>query len=177
MTIYITSDLHFSHRNILKYEPTSRPWSTVEEMDGTLIRHWNLLVSPNDTIWHLGDFAFANPDKTNDILNQLNGTKKFIIGNHDKKNIHVLKEHGEVFDYKEIKHKDHHIVLLHYPISFWNRCDHGSLHFFGHLHGSHRPFNRSMDVGYDAHCRILTLDEAIDMIKDNPIERRREEAR
>ena len=29
--IFLTSDLHINHANILKYEPESRPFETIEE--------------------------------------------------------------------------------------------------------------------------------------------------
>ena len=42
--IYLTSDLHFNHANILKYEPESRPFSSIEEMNEVIIQNWNEVV-------------------------------------------------------------------------------------------------------------------------------------
>ena len=57
MDIWFTSDSHFGHRNIITY--SSRPFSSVEEMDETLIQNWNSVVKPNDLIFNLGDVFFS----------------------------------------------------------------------------------------------------------------------
>ena len=53
--IWMTSDLHFNHENILKYEPVSRPFATVEEMNEVLIQNWNSKIKPEDIVYVLGD--------------------------------------------------------------------------------------------------------------------------
>jgi len=174
MNTFITSDLHFFHRNVLSFCSDTRPWNSVDEMNQALIDHWNSVISDSDTVWHLGDFSFGNKTKTREVLDQLKGRKMFILGNHDGKNKTILPEYGEVFQYKRIKFDDHQIVLFHFPIHLWDMIDHGSLHFFGHLHGDLKHHGRSMDVGWDAHGRILTLNEAIDIVKSRPVIRRRE---
>ena len=35
---FYTSDLHLCHENILKFEPESRPFNTVDEMNEVLIK-------------------------------------------------------------------------------------------------------------------------------------------
>lgn len=79
--IWFTSDLHFNHANIIKF--CNRPWKTTEEMDKALISNWNSVVKPNDLIFDLGDFAFADRDKWIELLEQLNGKHYLILGNHD----------------------------------------------------------------------------------------------
>ena len=86
----ITSDWHFNHKNILKYQP-NRPGKTIEEMNSALIKHWNETVKPEDTIYHLGDFTFHKDPK--EFIDQLNGNKIFILGNHDVKS--KLEQYGE----------------------------------------------------------------------------------
>ena len=174
MTTFITSDLHFYHKGVMNFCASTRPWDSVDAMTEGLISHWNSLVSDSDTIYHLGDFAFANKTKTRAVLDRLNGQKVFIMGNHDNHNKNVLSEYGEVFDYKWLRYEGFKIALFHFPIVFWNEIDHGSLHFYGHMHNDYQHHGRSMDVGWDAHGRILTMDEAIDMVKDRPVVRRRD---
>lgn len=78
--IYITSDTHFSHANIIHY--CDRPFETVREMDDALIEKWNSVVTPNDTVWHLGD-VFWHHGEAHRIAPRLNGSKFLIKGNHD----------------------------------------------------------------------------------------------
>ena len=83
MAIFYISDTHFGHKNVLKYD--NRPYFTVAEMDADLIRRWNNAVKPTDTVYHLGDFSWLKPAEESEILQQLNGTKILIRGNHDYK--------------------------------------------------------------------------------------------
>ena len=56
--IYLSGDLHFNHSNIIKY--CNRPFKNVEEMNRVIIDNWNALIKFDDTVYHLGDFAFGN---------------------------------------------------------------------------------------------------------------------
>lgn len=164
---WITSDLHFNHCNILKFCKATRPFQTVEEMNNHLINEWNAKVSEMDTIYHLGDFIFQRQNKVKseaiDILSQLEGKKVFILGNHDIKNKGVLEQFGEVYNYLELKYNKHFIVMCHYPLACWNKARYNSLHMFGHCHNTFKGIGKSLDVGYDAHGKILSLDEAIEL--------------
>jgi len=79
--IFLTSDEHYYHSNIIKY--CNRPYSSLFEMHKDLIDRHNSFVSDNDTVYHLGDFSF-NHKKITNILNHLNGTHILICGNHDE---------------------------------------------------------------------------------------------
>ena len=48
MTTWFTSDLHFGHKNIIKY--CRRPWATTAEMDAALIENWNAVVGKDDDV-------------------------------------------------------------------------------------------------------------------------------
>lgn len=81
--IYLISDEHFSHKNIISL--CDRPFSSVEEMNDTLISNFNLVVNDNDFIIHLGDICMGNVQESLKYIKQLNGAKHILItGNHDK---------------------------------------------------------------------------------------------
>ena len=144
MKILFTSDTHFDHDNIIKY--CNRPFSSVEEMNETLIENWNKTVSYRDTIYHLGDFIWRPEDDS--ILKALNGTIIFIKGNHDRRKSYPrnIKWHDRL----EIKIQGYKIVLDHYPLRSWNGSFHGSWHLYGHCHGTLPEDNGfSCDVGVD----------------------------
>lgn len=81
MKIFVISDTHFGHEAIIRY--CNRPFTSVEEMDQTMIKRWNETVSNSDIVIHLGDFALYGKDRIKEIVKQLNGKKILIMGNHD----------------------------------------------------------------------------------------------
>ena len=85
MSIYVISDNHFGHFNIIKY--TNRPFENVEEMDNYMISQWNKTVTNEDTIIHCGDFAFGDSEAIMNYTKQLNGKKILVMGNHDRKGV------------------------------------------------------------------------------------------
>lgn len=87
--IWVTSDTHFNHANILKFRgqdgDTIRPFKEVQEMNETMIQNWNSVVKPQDKIYHLGDVFFGDREKDGPpIMERLNGHKRLVVGNHDR---------------------------------------------------------------------------------------------
>lgn len=153
MNTFFTSDQHYGHRNICKY--AGRPFTSVEEMNETLIRNHNAIVQPDDDVWFLGDFAFMQLSHVKTILRRLNGTKRIVLGNHDKVIVNNKREllseglFDGIYDYREITVEKQKIVLFHYGARVWNRSHHGSWLLYGHSHGSLPPHGKSVDVGVD----------------------------
>lgn len=87
MNIWVTSDTHFDHANIIKY--CNRPFKDVDEMNNAIWQNWNSVVDVDDVVYHLGDFALGPSDgyirRVNDLLGVLNGKIYLIKGNHDRK--------------------------------------------------------------------------------------------
>ena len=52
-------------------------------MNADLISRWNEIVSQDDRVFFLGDFALANKEQIIQWGNMLNGRKVMIYGNHD----------------------------------------------------------------------------------------------
>jgi calcineurin-like phosphoesterase family protein len=136
------SDPHFDHKNIINL--TNRPFKDVDEMNETLVRNWNSVVTDNDEIYMLGDFAWKRPGYW---FERLNGIKHFIYGNHDEEDTRKLPWASQQ-DYLEVQDEGKHVILFHYPITDWNRRHHGSYHLFGHVHGQPQPIKGpAFDVG------------------------------
>ena len=69
--IFFVSDTHFSHENIIKY--CKRPFKSIEENDEVLIRRWNEKVPEDGIVFHLGDVAFGDRERVDNILKRLKG--------------------------------------------------------------------------------------------------------
>ena len=139
--IWLASDTHFFHENILKY--CNRPFETVEAMNDALVANWNSVVKPDDHVYHLGDFCFGNVEKWNWCLEpgRLNGHIHLILGNHDPDRVFregTLIERFDSIDYqKTLIIEGWTVILNHFPfLSFSNNLDHKAMQLFGHIHSS-----------------------------------------
>lgn len=157
MNKWFSSDLHFGHKRIQEFCPTTRSKGSVEEMNELIIQAHNAVVRPEDEWYHMGDFSFGTFDLTREVLTRMNGIKRFFRGNHDKQLDLVLKAHPNLvasYDtYKKINIGDKKVVLMHFPIESWDQRHHGAIHIHGHLHGdSHHEctlIKNRFDVGID----------------------------
>ena len=173
MTIFVTGDHHYGHKNILKY--CNRPFQSLWEHDTTLIDAWNNVVGKKDVVYYLGDFSLGRTSFVIDIFDQLNGIihllyypyhhdanwgrKKIEIVNMDKVLPIVVLEVPNI------------IIMCHYPFEIWDRKHYGSLHFHGHSHGMLPKISNRLDVGVDNAYKLLgeyrpfSLNEAIRFAK------------
>ena len=156
--IYFTADTHFGHNNIIKI--CERPFEDIEQMDNTLINNWNNVVTNNDIVYIVGDFAGDNAD-ADYYLDKLNGKKILILGNHDRnwikklykrKNWDLFKDpdyrllvkNGYFFDVKHYAEKiidSQFFTICHYPMvdfAFSNKLfgEKFGFHIHGHIHNN-----------------------------------------
>lgn len=178
---WFTSDLHFYHKNIIEY--CNRP-TTPEEGNQWIITRLNSFIGENDNVIHNGDFLFGSFKKQNgrkqykerikEILEQLNGNWKFILGNHDEEELlrEAIAEFGgkhEVLGHFHIaKFHGRKFVLCHFPFRSWQDSRHGSINVHGHTHGGllGKEYPNQIDVGLDAteDFRPLTAKQIIDIV-------------
>jgi calcineurin-like phosphoesterase family protein len=169
MKTWITSDLHWGHRNIMNFCPESRARfnNDLAYMNEAMVTEWNELIEPEDLVYVLGDVAFMSGSDAAKIVNRLNGTKILVEGNHDRKalkDVHFRGAFKEVHKYLDITYAGTKVVMLHYPIAEWDQMHRGSVHFHGHLHGSISGMEkyRCRDMGMDATGAIaITMEHAI----------------
>ena len=135
--IYFIADPHFYHNNIIHY--CDRPFSSIEEMNDTLIKNWNSVVDEDDYVYLLGDFGLGTKNELISIGNKLNGHKTLILGNHDHMSKAAYKECG--FDKVEKGPIRLHFEgekmtywLSHYPIQ---NIEDNERNIFGHIHNHH----------------------------------------
>jgi calcineurin-like phosphoesterase family protein len=105
--IYLMSDMHFDHTNIIKY--TARPFVSATEMNEVLLRNWNFTVNKNDTVYFLGDMSFGRGSRPKSYwIDKLNGNVIYVRGNHDKET-----ENTSLFE--RLEYKGYKFLLVHDP--------------------------------------------------------------
>ena len=141
--IWVTSDTHFNHNNIIKY--CDRPFADADEMNEALIENWNSVVKDGDIVYHLGDVYMGG--KIEPILRRLKGRKRLILGNHDNgKNPLLQKCFQKILMWRMFPELG--LLLTHVPVheSSLYRGGKGSgkppiklLNIHGHIHQNKSP--------------------------------------
>lgn len=148
MDLWLISDPHLGHSNIIKYE--NRPFKTVEEWDEIFISNWNNKVQKHEKALILGDFSFYGKEKTKKIVKSLNGYISLLLGNHDRRKTYkwwLDTGFFRIYDYPIIIED---IIFSHEPILDVNFLNSYFLNIHGHLHSkiinSKRHRNVSVEI-------------------------------
>lgn len=175
MEIFVTSDQHFGHENIIKY--CDRPFLSVEDMNEAIIANWNAAVKPDDTVITLGDmFCGGTTDSMAPILDRLNGDLIYVRGNHcSPQRLEVLRSRGIVIhDIYYLSYKGLFFVFNHFPqanpefLKMIRENNSETVICHGHVHNSaphfdaaNSTFNCCVDVTDFAPVNIRTLSNMI----------------
>ena len=167
---FFTSDLHIGHNKEFIWK--ARGFNSVEEHDTQILKNWNNVITPEDTVYILGDLCMSGDEKEwNRIYKNLNGNKIVIIGNHDTTN-KIAKYTSEynmtcvglatMYRYS----KKRNFYLSHYPTLVSNHEDKKFLWCLsGHTHSINRFENGSgcvYNVALDAHkCTPISIEKII----------------
>lgn len=192
--VWITSDTHYSHTNIVKGvtkwrnadgeipEDSVRNFPDIETMNDLMVENINRNVNENDWLLHLGDWSFGGIERITEFRERINCKNiVLILGNHDhhiqrEKQLQKLFTH--VAHYEEMKvtrsNNSNKFILCHYPIISWNGMHDGSymLHGHQHLKGDDRLCEkgyRRMDVGLcgSSDFRPYHIEEVINTLTEN----------
>ncbi len=132
---FFIADTHFFSKKCIQYD--NRPFSRVEEMNETIIRNWNAVVSPDDTVYLVGDYSYGCGADIVSTAQRLRGRKILIRGNHDN-DVNLKYSFEAIYDYLEVHVNGATCILCHYPISsFKDMQKGGTVHIYGHVHNSY----------------------------------------
>jgi calcineurin-like phosphoesterase family protein len=172
--IWVTADWHLYHKNILKLEMSTRPYTCVDQMHEAFITEWGSKVSPSDTTYILGDLSFGTKAATSEVLSKMPGKKVLVRGNHDRKldlleACEVTEQFAYLADYFELQVSGQLVCMSHFPMAQWNRKHFGSIMLHGHTHGGSAKEARRRDVGVDATGQLLTnMEELVEQLMLEP---------
>ena len=127
--VYLISDLHFGHKNMAQH----RGFQDEFYQDEEIVKNWNNVITKKDTVYILGDITMEN-SKHYYRLDELNGTKIVVLGNHDlRRDVPELLKYvshvAGVINYKGF-------VLSHIPVHPKELYDNAfKVRWRGNIHG------------------------------------------
>lgn len=158
---FLYADPHFYHTGVCRFTRADgtklRPWTDVEEMSEQMILWYNMLVSPEDRVYIIGDLAMTRK-ALDRCLPRLLGRKVLVKGNHDTDK---LSYYSQYFDDVRAYVPKHGFVLSHIPIHPGSLGRWG-LNIHGHLHDSSVGDPRYVCVSVEhTDYRPILLDEVL----------------
>ncbi len=159
--IYFSSDLHLNHSKNFIYKP--RGFSSIEEMNNTIIKNFNEIITPEDDLYLLGDNFLGELEPGIELFKQIPGKIHLVWGNHDtdtrKTALSECTNVVEICGFATVIHPSKwHLFCSHFPANTTNFDDYKktlrqrTLNLHGHTH-SKEKFNHfgSYNVAVDAH--------------------------
>ncbi len=180
--LFFTSDFHINHFNIIRY--SARPYSSVEEMNESLVENFNKTVSSEDLTYHLGDFSL-DERMVPLYLPRLNGKHVLICGNHDachprrkgwKRQTNKYISYGfQEVQVRKVIFVDRlgDVLLTHMPRSDYEDPRYEQYRpndwkgwiFCGHVHEKWKIKENQINVGVDQwNYKPVSLEEIVDSI-------------
>jgi calcineurin-like phosphoesterase family protein len=163
--VWLTSDLHFGHLNIIRY--CDRPFHGLADMTEHHVRQLNK-ISPDDLVVFAGDMILGDHASGVQYIRSTPGRKILVAGNHDFSRSGVCKLNQE---------RDLFVAVV--PFLFWNgplgrmsmvthypivASAHDTtrtiLNFHGHLHQKTLPstaWAKYVNIGWDVAHSLLCL--------------------
>jgi calcineurin-like phosphoesterase family protein len=191
VNVWITSDTHYSHKNICRGVtawrtkegeiPVSqtRDFATIEKMNSSIVNNINEVVGQDDMLIHLGDWSFGGFEQIREFWDRIICKNiHLVLGNHD----HHIENNRDgsqglfksVSHYNTLEIGQFKFRLMHYPISSWDGLGKGVMHLHGHCH---LPNNlklskgQRMDVGMDGHTEFRPYNvyrEIVPLLRNRP---------
>ena len=167
----------------------ARGYSCVKEMDDAIIDNYNAMCRPNDILIMLGDLCLnCTMDQLNAYLDRIQCRNIWCLwGNHNNPHeksvfrkamgqnyIGPFQVETYPFQYKNMLYVGDRLkatlngqftIMDHYPIYVWEEMQHGAWMLCGHSHygcelsRAETMTGKILDVGWDGHKSVWTLEE------------------
>lgn len=147
MKTFVTSNQQFGRPGAIK--SYKRPFASVQEMNQELFTAWNSVVSPEDTVYVLGNFAW-DPETAEHFLRKLNGEIINIDGEFD----HAIDELSETAIGLNVDYftgilevfPEENAVLSYWPLLEWPRKSKGAYSIIGYPNKKYKSNHKTKTV-------------------------------
>lgn len=145
MKLFLISDNHFDALDYMKHIFPRPEFKSNDEMNCEMINRWNSVVTNDDIVISVGDFCYTDPRPW---LDQLNGNKIMIRGNHDNWCEGYAGDWHMILEYKKFR-----FYITHDPAYVprnWNGwVIHGHHHWmpeYPHINGPGKNINVAAEL-------------------------------
>lgn len=170
MAVYVWSDTHLSHKNILKYRPQ---FDSLKQHEDYILSALSDTINKRDKIYLLGDNAF-DVDGFNKLMRAipLGAIVVYMGGNHDfernKRYFQDVAMHEQISEFGAglIKESSYRAWMSHAPIHPVELRNKINIH--GHVHGNTLHDYRYINVSVDNVGKPVNLELIREYTKSSP---------
>jgi calcineurin-like phosphoesterase family protein len=163
-----------------------RGFTDRDEHDKVIVANWNMVVGPDDIVWHHGDVGLGREEEILGMAAQLNGEKHLIAGNHDpcwpghrdahKHQKRWLEVFASVQAFARFRVDGQQVLASHFPYegdhtaedrgTQFRLRDEGLPLLCGHVHAEWRTSGRQINVDLDVwEMRPVPMETLAGMIR------------
>lgn len=148
MATYLIGNCQFGRGALIR--KNGRPFSDVQDMTEEMVQRWNAVVSENDTVIHLGNFAW-DPTTAEEMFEALNFKQLWLVpGEHDQSAFEMnsnkmlpdnVKIVNRIFEQASIN-----ATFAYWPMLEWPMKDKGHYLFYGYYGKKYKPDHKKQMI-------------------------------
>lgn len=116
MATFLIANCQFGRAAIIK--SNNRPFENVLDMNAEMIERWNAVVTDEDQVIHLGNFAW-DPSTAEEVLGQLNGKSIFLLPGEFDQAILDLQAKGVLPPHVKVVNRIFEQPQLNATFAYW----------------------------------------------------------
>lgn len=171
MKIFVTSNQQFGRPNAIKNN--KREFSSIEEMNGSLVESWNSVVSEEDKVYVLGNFAW-DPETAESVVSKLNGNIIVLAGEYDTalQELDSIKNLLTNVEYTESAIEyflDAGVTMSYWPLLDWPGKRKGIVSVIGHANKKYKTDHKKGIINCSCDLwdlKPVELSKLIDLFKE-----------
>ena len=141
MAVYLIGNCQFGRASVI--EENKRPFENILDMNEEMIQRWNAVVTENDDVIHIGNFAW-DPSTAEEVLGKLNGRKIHLLPAEYDHAVLDLQARGmlpsnsvisnRIYEQKKLK-----ATLAYWPLLEWPAKKQGHYLYYGYYDKKYKP--------------------------------------
>jgi calcineurin-like phosphoesterase family protein len=140
MATFIIANCQFGRSGVIR--PNNRPFGNVQDMNDEMVQRWNAVVKPEDTVIHLGNFAW-DPTTAEEMFEDLNFNQLLLLpAEHDSAILELQAAGGLPTNVKVVNYifeqNNLNATFSYWPMLEWPSKSKGGYLFHGYYNKKYK---------------------------------------
>lgn len=141
MATFLIANCQFGRGGVIR--TNKRPFGNVQDMNEEMVQRWNAVVSPNDIVFHLGNFAW-DPTTAEEMFDSLNFKQLLLVPGEFDQSVFELQQMGSLPNNVRIINRigeqpGLNATMAYWPLLEWPMKTKGHYLFYGYWGNKYKP--------------------------------------